>query len=107
MTVFFFFHWLLLNSENNKECVEKYYYQTFTMVKPKNLDVTNYEAGDIVVFDNTGTNGGGISAFVDSVIGKPVENLSTYASFPSKNSKSLCSSNAVWDNRQSNRFLLI
>lgn len=35
------------NSENNNECVEKYYYQTFTMVKPKNFDVTNYEAGDI------------------------------------------------------------
>ena len=36
-----------------------------------------YKVGDLAIFDNTGTNGGGISAFVDSVIGKPVENLST------------------------------
>ena len=36
-----------------------------------------YKVGDISKFDNTGTNGGGISAFVSSVTGKTVENLST------------------------------
>ena len=36
-----------------------------------------YKVGDISSFDNTGTNGGGISAFVDSVTGKTVDNLST------------------------------
>ena len=36
-----------------------------------------YKVGDLAIFDNTGTNGGGISAFVDSVTGKTVENLST------------------------------
>ena len=37
----------------------------------------NYKVGDLAKFDNTGTNGGGISAFVDSITGKTVENLST------------------------------
>ena len=36
-----------------------------------------YKVGDLAKFDNTGTNGGGISAFVNSVTGKTVENLST------------------------------
>ena len=36
-----------------------------------------YKVGDLAIFDNTGTNGGGISAFVDSITGKTVENLST------------------------------
>ena len=35
------------NIENNDKCIEKYYYQTFTMIKPKNFDVTNFEAGDV------------------------------------------------------------
>ena len=33
-----------------------------------------YKVGDLVKFDNTGTNGGGISASVGSVTGKTVEN---------------------------------
>ena len=37
----------------------------------------NYKVGDLIKFDNTGTNGGGISARVSSVTGKTVENLST------------------------------
>ena len=36
-----------------------------------------YKVGDLATFDNTGTNGGGISALVSSVTGKTVENLST------------------------------
>ena len=36
-----------------------------------------YKVGDIASFDNTGTKGGGISAFVGSITGKTVENLST------------------------------
>ena len=36
-----------------------------------------YKVGDLATFDNTGTNGGGISASVSSVTGKTVENLST------------------------------
>ena len=36
-----------------------------------------YKVGDLAKFDNIGTNGGGISAFVNSVTGKTVENLST------------------------------
>ena len=36
-----------------------------------------YKVGDLASFDNTGTNGGGISASVASVTGKTVENLST------------------------------
>ena len=36
-----------------------------------------YKVGDLVTFDNTGTNGGGISASVSSITGKTVENLST------------------------------
>ena len=36
-----------------------------------------YKVGDLLKFDNTGTNGGGISASVESVTGKTVENLST------------------------------
>ena len=36
-----------------------------------------YKVGDLVNFDNTGTNGGGISASVGSVTGKTVENLTT------------------------------
>ena len=36
-----------------------------------------YKVGDLATFDNTDTNGGGISAFVDSITGKTVENLST------------------------------
>ena len=36
-----------------------------------------YKVGDLATFDNTGTNGGGISASVLSVTGKTVENLAT------------------------------
>jgi len=36
-----------------------------------------YKVGDLATFDNTGTNGGGISASVGSVTGKTVENLAT------------------------------
>ena len=36
-----------------------------------------YKVGDLATFDNTGTNGGGISASVSSVTGKTVENLAT------------------------------
>ena len=36
-----------------------------------------YKVGDLVNFDNSGTNGGGISASVASVTGKTVENLVT------------------------------
>ena len=36
-----------------------------------------YKVGDVAKFDNTDTNGGGISAFVDSITGKSIENLST------------------------------
>ena len=36
-----------------------------------------YKVGDLATFDNTGTNGGGISASVASVTGKTVESLAT------------------------------
>ena len=36
-----------------------------------------YKVGDLAIFDNTGTNGGGISAIVDSVTGLTIENISS------------------------------
>ena len=36
-----------------------------------------YRVGDVASFDNTGTNGGGLSAFVDKVTGKTVEYVTT------------------------------
>ena len=37
----------------------------------------NYEVGDSAVFDNTGTNGGGLSVSVNSVTGKEVTSINT------------------------------
>ena len=37
----------------------------------------NYEVGDSAVFDNTDTNGGGLSVSVNRVSGKPIESINT------------------------------
>ena len=37
----------------------------------------NYKVNDNVVFDNTGTNGNGVSAFVSELEGKPISNIIT------------------------------
>ena len=37
----------------------------------------NYEVGDSAIFDNTGTNGGGLSVSVNSVSGKEINSIVT------------------------------
>lgn len=35
------------NLSHQNECTEKYYYQTFSMIKPKNFNIEHFELGDI------------------------------------------------------------
>jgi hypothetical protein len=37
----------------------------------------NYKVGDLVIFDNTGTDGGGLSASVSSIVGEQIEQISS------------------------------
>ena len=68
-------------NEPNEILLQSSTIESVTKGSVKSFDIheagQGYKVGDLVNFDNTDTNGGGISAFVDSVTGKTVENLST------------------------------
>ena len=56
-----------------------------------NEDGDGYRVGDVATFDNTGTNGGGISADVRSVVGKRINEVNTTI-------ESYQSTKVVWEN---------
>lgn len=63
----------IVNQISIIESVSQSSIDSFDILEPGD----NYKVGDLVVFDNTGTNGGGLTASVSSIAGKQIEQIGT------------------------------